>query len=43
MVAVDRLPEAQLQEIRDRHSALLHRPPEFRDNASVQFSYDLGL
>jgi hypothetical protein len=38
-----RLPDAQLQEIRDRHSALLQRHPEFRDNASVLLSYDLGF
>lgn len=38
-----RLPEAQLQEIRDRHTALLRRHPEFRDNASVLLSYDLGF
>ena len=38
-----RLPEAQLQEIRDRHTALLKRHPEFRDNASVLLSYDLGF
>lgn len=38
-----RLPEDQLQEIRDRHTALLKRHPEFRDNASVLLSYDLGF
>jgi alpha-ketoglutarate-dependent taurine dioxygenase len=38
-----RLPEAQLQEIRDRHTALLQRHPEFRDNASVLLNYDLGF
>jgi len=38
-----RLPEAELQEIRDRHAALLKRHPEFRDNASVLLSYDLGF
>lgn len=38
-----RLPEAQLEEIRDRHSALLRRHPEFRDNASALLSYDLGF
>jgi hypothetical protein len=38
-----RLPEAQLQEIRDRHSALLQRHPEFRDNASALLGYDLGF
>jgi len=38
-----RLPEAQLDEIRDRHTALLKRHPEFRDNASVLLNYDLGF
>ncbi len=38
-----RLPETTLQEIRDRHSALLERHPEFRDNASALLSYDLGF
>ncbi|MEM7743048.1 MAG: phytanoyl-CoA dioxygenase family protein [Pseudomonadota bacterium] len=38
-----RLPEPQLQEIRKRHSDLLDRHPEFRDNASVLLSYDLGF
>ena len=38
-----RLPEAQLEEIRARHTALLRRHPEFRDNASVLLSYDLGF
>ena len=38
-----RLPEAQLQEIRDRHTALLQRHPEFRDNASALLSHDLGF
>jgi hypothetical protein len=38
-----RLPEAQLQEIRDRHTALLQRHPEFRDNASVLLNHDLGF
>lgn len=38
-----RLPEAELQEIRDRHAALLRRHPEFRDNASVLLNYDLGF
>ncbi|MHA1529890.1 MAG: phytanoyl-CoA dioxygenase family protein, partial [Alphaproteobacteria bacterium] len=38
-----RLPEAELQEIRARHTALLQRHPEFRDNASVLLSYDLGF
>ena len=38
-----RLPDAQLQEIRDRHSALLQRHPELRDNASALLSYDLGF
>lgn len=38
-----RLPEAQLAEIRARHAALLERHPEFRDNASVLLSYDLGF
>ena len=38
-----RLPQAQLTEIRDRHTVLLQRHPEFRDNASVLLSYDLGF
>ena len=38
-----RLPSEQLEEIRARHSALLARHPEFRDNASVLLSYDLGF
>ncbi len=38
-----RLPEAELEEIRDRHTSLLKRHPEFRDNASVLLSYDLGF
>ncbi|MEM0990538.1 MAG: phytanoyl-CoA dioxygenase family protein [Pseudomonadota bacterium] len=38
-----RLPEAQLDEIRSRHTALLDRHPEFRDNASVLLTYDLGF
>ena len=38
-----RLPEAELQEIRDRHTALLKRHPEFRDNASILLNYDLGF
>ena len=38
-----RLPEVQLEEIRDRHAKLLKRHPEFRDNASVLLSYDLGF
>ena len=38
-----RLPEAQLEEIRDRHTALLRHHPEFRDNASALLSYDLGF
>ncbi|MEM8755871.1 MAG: phytanoyl-CoA dioxygenase family protein [Pseudomonadota bacterium] len=38
-----RLPEAELEEIRDRHAALLRRHPEFRDNASVLLTYDLGF
>ena len=38
-----RLPEAELEEIRDRHAALLKRHPEFRDNASVLLTYDIGF
>ena len=38
-----RLPEVQLEEIRARHTALLARHPEFRDNASVLLTYDLGF
>jgi len=38
-----RLPEVELEEIRARHAALLKRHPEFRDNASVLLSYDLGF
>ena len=38
-----RLPEDQLEEIRGRHTALLKRHPEFRDNASVLLSYDLSF
>ena len=38
-----RLPEDQLEEIRERHANLLKRHPEFRDNASVLLSYDLGF
>ncbi|MEM9059199.1 MAG: phytanoyl-CoA dioxygenase family protein [Pseudomonadota bacterium] len=38
-----RLPQEQLEEIRNRHSDLLRRHPEFRDNASVLLSYDLGF
>ncbi len=38
-----RLPEPELDEIRDRHAALLKRHPEFRDNASVLLSHDLGF
>ncbi|MEM6663958.1 MAG: phytanoyl-CoA dioxygenase family protein [Pseudomonadota bacterium] len=38
-----RLPPDQLEEIRDRHAALLKRHPEFRDNASVLLSYDIGF
>ena len=38
-----RLPEAQLEEIRNRYKGLLDRHPEFRDNASVLLTYDLGF
>ena len=38
-----RLPEDELEEIRDRHARLLKRHPEFRDNASVLLSYDIGF
>lgn len=38
-----RLPEAELQEIRDRHAMLLKRHPEFRDNASVLLTFDVGF
>ena len=38
-----RLPEAALDEIRDRHTRLLQRHPEFRDNASVLLTYDIGF
>ena len=38
-----RLPEAELEEIRERHARLLQRHPEFRDNASVLLTYDLGF
>ena len=38
-----RLPQEQLEEIRDRHASLLKRHPEFRDNASVLLTYDLGF
>ena len=38
-----RLPQDQLEEIRDRHASLLKRHPEFRDNASVLLTYDLGF
>ncbi|MEM7060777.1 MAG: phytanoyl-CoA dioxygenase family protein [Pseudomonadota bacterium] len=38
-----RLPQGQLEEIRDRHTALLARHPEFRDNASVLLTYDIGF
>lgn len=38
-----RLPEAELEEIRDRHASLLKRHPEFRDNASVLLNHDLGF
>lgn len=38
-----RLPKAQLEDIRDRHARLLERHPEFRDNASVLLSHDLGF
>ncbi len=38
-----RLPVAELEEIRARHAKLLERHPEFRDNASVLLSYDLGF
>ena len=38
-----RLPGDQLEEIRERHARLLKRHPEFRDNASVLLSYDLGF
>jgi hypothetical protein len=38
-----RLPDVQLEEIRERHARLLARHPEFRDNASVLLTYDLGF
>ena len=38
-----RRPESQLEEIRERHANLLKRHPEFRDNASVLLTYDLGF
>lgn len=38
-----RLPEDELAEIRDRHARLLARHPEFRDNAPVLLSHDLGF
>ncbi len=38
-----RLPEPELEDIRARHARLLQRHPEFRDNASVLLSYDLGF
>lgn len=38
-----RLSDAELEEIRARHARLLERHPEFRDNASVLLSYDLGF
>lgn len=38
-----RLPEAELAEIRARHARLLDRHPEFRDNASVLLTHDLGF
>ncbi|MEM7424079.1 MAG: phytanoyl-CoA dioxygenase family protein [Pseudomonadota bacterium] len=38
-----RLSADQLDEIRDRHAFLLKRHPEFRDNAAVLLTYDLGF
>ncbi len=38
-----RLPDSELEEIRSRHAALLERHPEFRDNASVLLTYDVGF
>ena len=38
-----RLSEAELADIRARHGRLLERHPDFRDNASVLLSYDLGF
>ncbi len=38
-----RLGEAELEDIRTRHARLLERHPEFRDNASVLLTYDLGF
>jgi hypothetical protein len=38
-----RLPDSELEEIRARHTALLERHPEFRDNASVLLTYDVGF
>ena len=38
-----RLSDDLLQEIRDRHTALLKRYPEFRDNASALLNHDLGF
>jgi hypothetical protein len=38
-----RLPASELEDIRARHARLLERHPEFRDNASVLLSHDLGF
>lgn len=38
-----RLPDTELEDIRARHACLLERHPEFRDNASVLLTYDLGF
>ncbi len=38
-----RLPPDMLEEIRERHTHLLKKHPEFRDNASTLLSYDLGF
>jgi len=38
-----RLSESQLEDIRNLHESLLARHPEFRDNASVLLTHDLGF
>ncbi len=38
-----RLSEPELEDIRVRHARLLERHPEFRDNASVLLTHDLGF